>query len=232
MESADSKLLPPPYEEISDRNLFIKKVYTILFTQLLFTISICGIFVSSDKIKTYVQSDEGQALFITSIIFLFVIMIILSCTNLHRKKPWNYILLSLFTIFLSYTLGLISSYYDTNTLLLAGGATMLVTLGLTLFAFQTKYDFTGLGPYLLSFLLVLIFFGILCIFIQDQIVNLVYSCLGAVLFSFYIIFDTQLIIGGKNKRYTYGDEDYIFAALSLYLDIINLFLYILDIINR
>ena len=62
--------------------------------------------------------------------------------------------------------------------------------------------------------------------------NIIYSSLGAIIFSFYIVYDTQLIIGGKHKKYQYNQDEYIFAALNLYLDIINLFLYILDLFNR
>jgi FtsH-binding integral membrane protein len=46
----------------------------------------------------------------------------------------------------------------------------------------------------------------------------------------YLVFDTQLMMGGKH-RYSLSPEEYIFAALNLYLDIINLFLYILSIIG-
>ena len=227
----NAPLLPPAYDEtFSDRNKFIRKVYSILYVQLLVTIGFCALFVSVDSIKEYVQGPSGQAMFITSIIFQFVIMFVLICTNLHRRKPHNLVLLSLFTIFLSYTLGVTSSYYDTKVLLYAGGLTFIVTIGLTLFAFQTKYDFTGAGPYLLSLLLVLIFMGIMTIFIKNDIYNIIYSAIGALIFSFYIIFDTQLIIGGKHK-YQFDEEDYVFAALSLYLDIINLFLFILQLLN-
>lgn len=59
---------------------------------------------------------------------------------------------------------------------------------------------------------------------------LVYSSIGALLFSFYIIYDTQLMMGGKHK-YSIHPDEYIFAALSLYIDIINLFLFILSIIT-
>ena len=44
------------------------------------------------------------------------------------------------------------------------------------------------------------------------------------------MFDTQLMIGGQHK-YSISPEEYIFAALNLYLDIINLFLYILAIVQ-
>ena len=52
--------------------------------------------------------------------------------------------------------------------------------------------------------------------------------MGAVIFSLYIIYDTQIMLGG-NHKYSLSPEEYIFAALNLYLDIINLFLYLLSI---
>ena len=229
----ETLLDPPSYDAVfTDRNSFIRKVYSILYFQMLVTIGICSLFIYNNNIKNYVQGPNGQPMFITSLVCQIVLILVLSCTGIHRRKPWNYIILGLFTLCLSYTLGVTSSYYDTNTILVAGGATCLITLGLTLFACQTKYDFTGYGPYLLCILLILIFMGTMSIFIHNQIYNLIYSCLGALIFSFYIVYDTQLIIGGKHSKYKYDDEDYVIAALSLYLDIINLFIYILEILNK
>ena len=57
-----------------------------------------------------------------------------------------------------------------------------------------------------------------------------YGSIGALIFSLYIVFDTQLMMGG-NHKYSLDPEEYIFAALNLYLDIINLFLYILMIVG-
>jgi hypothetical protein len=59
----------------------------------------------------------------------------------------------------------------------------------------------------------------------------VYASIGAFIFSCYIIFDTQLMMGGGH-RYALDPEEYIFASLNLYLDIINLFLFILQIIGN
>jgi len=47
----------------------------------------------------------------------------------------------------------------------------------------------------------------------------------------YLVFDTQLMLGGKHK-YALSPEEYIFAALNLYLDIVNMFAYILGIVGR
>jgi FtsH-binding integral membrane protein len=54
---------------------------------------------------------------------------------------------------------------------------------------------------------------------------MIYGGLGALIFSGYIIYDTDNII----KRYTY--DEYIWAAVSLYLDIINLFLSLLQVLR-
>lgn len=65
---------------------------------------------------------------------------------------------------------------------------------------------------------------------KTKTLTLVYASLGALLFSLYLIYDTQLMLGGKHK-YTISPEEYVFAALNLYLDIINIFIYILTIIG-
>lgn len=57
------------------------------------------------------------------------------------------------------------------------------------------------------------------------------SAMGAVLFGVYLVFDTQIMLGGHHK-YAISPEEYIFAALNLYLDIVNMFLYILSILNE
>ena len=54
---------------------------------------------------------------------------------------------------------------------------------------------------------------------------------GVILFSFYLIYDTQLIIGGKHRQYQFTEDMYILASLTLYLDIINIFIYLLEIMN-
>jgi len=46
----------------------------------------------------------------------------------------------------------------------------------------------------------------------------------------YLVVDTQLMVGGHHK-YSLSPEEYIFAALNLYLDIINLFMFILSIVG-
>jgi Integral membrane protein, interacts with FtsH len=113
---------------------------------------------------------------------------------------------------------------------MAVGLCAAVCLGLTLFAFQTKWDFTVMGGALFVALIILVIFGIVACFIPGRVITLVYASCGALLFSLYLVYDTQLMMGGKHK-YSISPEEYIFAALNLYLDIVNIFLYILAIIG-
>ena len=53
---------------------------------------------------------------------------------------------------------------------------------------------------------------------------------GAFVFSLYLVYDTQMMMGG-NHKYALDPEEYIFAALNIYLDVINLFMYILMIVG-
>lgn len=113
---------------------------------------------------------------------------------------------------------------------MAVGITAVVCLALTLFALQTKWDFTVMGGVLLVILVVFVLFGFIAMFFPGRTMTIVYSSIGAIIFSFYLIYDTQLMMGGSHK-YSLSPEEYVFAALTLYLDIVNIFIYILSIIG-
>ena len=110
--------------------------------------------------------------------------------------------------------------------MMAAGICTVVCLALTAFAFQTKWDLTAHSGCLFVALIVLSLFGFIAMFYPGGAMRLVYSALGALLFSFYLVYDTQMMMGGQHKL-AISPEEYIFAALSIYLDIIQLFMRIL-----
>lgn len=225
--------VPNPFNEDSIRKGFIRKVYSLLSIQLLFTFCIGLLFNLSDSAKSFVLSEGGSALTWLSIFGMFGVIIFMACNiNAAKSYPSNYVLLSLFTMFTSYLVGATTLAYNTKAVLIAFGLTLLITVSLTIYACQTKYDFTDKGGYLLSLLIGLIVMGFLNIFIQNSVLQIIIASFGAIIFSCYIVYDTQLIVGGKHKKYQYDVDDYVFAAITLYLDIINLFLYLLELLNR
>ena len=89
--------------------------------------------------------------------------------------------------------------FRADEVLMAVGITVILVLGLTIFALQTKIDFTAMGGILLVALLSLMMFGLFVWFFpNNKVVNIVYAALGAFIFACYIVFDTQLMLGGKS----------------------------------
>ena len=145
----------------------------------------------------------------------------------------SYIFLGLFTVAESVLLGVVCAAYTVDSIMIAVGVTALLTVGLVLFATTTKQDFTGAGPYLFLALWMLMIYGfMLSFFPYFRSVQTAYSLIGVVIFSFYVVFDVQLILGGKHNRFKFGVDEYVFAALAVYLDIINLFLRFLELFGR
>jgi len=201
--------------------------------QLLVTGAVMALFMYVRPIKSYVQ-DNPWLMFASWGVAFACIIVLACCGDVRRKSPGNFICLAVFTVCESFMLGTIATFYSTDAVLMAVGTTAAVTLALTLFAFQTKIDFTGCGAVLLCVLVIFVISGIfLSIFgIRDsRAANIGYSAVGCLIFSLYLIYDTQIMLGGKHK-YSLSPEEYIFAALNLYLDIINLFLYLLSIFGN
>ena len=206
------------------RSSFITKVYSILLIQL----SITSIFIFFSKFSPFYIQIVQNSLFLYYF-FLFVSLLcvlIPACyPNLYQKVPTNYILLILFTISFSYDVSVITSYYSPNLVFFAVILTFVAVVTLTLYAKYTTKDFTIYGGSLFVFLSCLIFGCLLSIFIDVTIFNFIISICSIVCFSAYIIYDTQLILGNRAREFSI--DDYILAAMNLYLDIINLFLEIL-----
>lgn len=96
--------------------------------------------------------------------------------------------------------------------------------GISMFAMTTKRDFSGMGKMLFIVLIVVIVGSIANIFIQAPLLQLGIAMVGAVLFSAFILYDTQQIIRGNY-------ETPIEAAIALYLDFFNLFIMLLQILG-
>lgn len=237
-ESAPENFSGGGFDDKAVRRGFIKRVYSILMVQLVITASIISLFVFVDSVKGYVRTNRW--IMWTSWGLAFACIIAMSCfSSIRRKTPHNFIFLGIFTICEGVMLGTITSYYDVDAILIAVGITAAVTLGLTLFAFQTKIDFTMCGGLFFALLIILlvssIILGIVVRTSAGDDINRKYMMIGigaagAFVFSLYLIYDTQMMMGG-NHKYALDPEEYIFAALNIYLDVINLFMYILMIVG-
>ncbi|XP_059396859.1 protein lifeguard 2-like isoform X1 [Carassius carassius] len=218
------------WDDQNIRRIFIRKVYSILMIQLSVTIAFVALFVFCEPVKYYIQTNPGW--YWASYGVFFVTYLTLSCCRGPRRQfPWNLILLIIFTLSLSYMTGMLSSYYNTKSVIICLGITALVCLAITIFSFQTKIDITSYQGVLLVFCTVLFICGLVLAFTLPfgyvPWLHAVYAVLGAILFCMFLAFDTQMLMG--KKQYTISPEEYIFATLSLYLDIVYIFSFILQL---
>jgi len=221
------------FQSFSDKAVrrgFIRKVYGILMLQLILTGGIIGAFMGIEPLRLYTM--RNQWIYWCAFGVMLVCMIaMVCCEGARRKAPTNFIFLGVFTAAEGLMLGSVCVYFQADAVLIAVGICAAVTLALTLFAFQTKIDFTNCGGMLCALVMILMIAGFLMIFLPyNKYAMIGYGSAGALIFSLYIVYDTQLMMGGKHK-YSLSPEEYVFASLNLYLDIINLFLYILMIIG-
>ncbi|KAG5673824.1 hypothetical protein PVAND_003838 [Polypedilum vanderplanki] len=217
------------FNDESIRRGFIRKVYSILSVQLMVSLGFIAVFVFHDGTKLWVH-QHPEMVWISLGVLLVTMIALACCENVRRSFPMNFIFLGIFTLAQSFVLGCTSARYAPQEIFIAVGVTAAVCFGLTIFAFQTKWDFTMLSGILFVAVIVLMLFGIIAMFFPGKTITLVYASCGALLFCIYLIYDTQLMMGGKHK-YSISPEEYIFAALNLYLDIVNIFIYILTIIG-
>ena len=61
---------------------------------------------------------------------------------------------------------------------------------------------------------------------HTRIVYLIISVVGAIIFSLYLLYDLQMLMGGKTQELS--PDEYIFASMTIYLDVIQIFLNILQ----
>jgi len=219
------------------RLAFLRKVYSLLCVQLLVTMVIAGLIVASAENRLWLRSNEWL-LWLSVFGTMSTICVLACCEKAVRRFPTNYIFLFTFTAFEAIMIGFVSAMFTWQSLMLAVGVTAFIFLALTLFSFNTTRDFTGYGPYLFVALLTLCVFGLLLMIlptfgVDTRVGTLLYDCIAVILFSFYIIFDTQLMLGAYGGHAVeLAVDDYVFAALHLYLDVVNLFVAVLSLLGR
>ena len=135
--------------------------------------------------------------------------------------------------------GLVFSFYfvvyEVANLIFIFGITALFFGAFALYGRFTRADLSRMGPLLLGGLIFLVIAGLLTLFINFTALERIICMVGIVVFLCFTAYDTQKI--KANYEYFYGNDEIlqkasIFSALQLYLDFINLFLYLLRFLGR
>jgi len=235
------RVQPVAMAEPDVRSGFARKVYGILSVQLLTTTFLAGIMVCYGRQWLHTKPQFVLTAVTSScVLSLLLAGVFACCPEVMRRSPLNYGLLGLLTVAEGVLVGFACLQYTLGSVVLCTGLTAAVVLGLSIYALRTKNDLTGAGPYLFCCLMVLCgagFFMTLTASIglgnnpMFNALQVLYAAAGALLFSFFIVYDTQLILGG-NHQHEFSVDDYAMAAICLFLDIIQLFLSLLRLLGQ
>lgn len=222
--------------EVSIRHSFIRKVFALLAMQISILMGICCIFMYVPEVSAYAASSASTWLTVVSGILFLVTLIALTCVPyLNKKYPQNVIGLFLLAGFAGVFVGTFVADVEPEFVWIAFAVSMGLMLVLGLFASQTRFDFTGFGPYISVLMLLLLVFslfgGLSPIYRAGWGLSgrgMLFLTFALIIFSMYIVYDVQLVVGGKH-RLQFGVDDYVVATISLFTDFIMVFVLIVGL---
>jgi modulator of FtsH protease len=202
----------------ADLMAFLKSTYQLFASSLL--AATAGAYIGLDMVSTI--SSWYWGLVILELVLLFALYAV-------KDKPGiNLAVLFGFTFITGLTITpLLSSVF-----MMPGGASIVAQAflmtavafgGISMFALTTKKDFSFMGKMLFIALIVIVVASLSNIFFQSPVLQLAIAGVGTLLFSAFILYDTQQIVKG-------GFSTPIEAAIALYLDFFNLFVSLLQLL--
>ena len=154
---------------------------------------------------------------------------LLFATYAFKNSSLGLLFIMLFTGIQGFSLGPILNHYlnmanGAEVIMSAAGATALVFFALSMYVLNTKKDFSFMGGFLMVGIIAFLVLSVVSIFVQIPMLHMALGYIGVLLFSAFILYDTSNIVNG-------GEGNYISATVSLYLDVLNLFLSLLRVLG-
>merc|ERR1712151_585815 len=150
--------------------------------------------------------------------------------NMRQKSPTNFILLGVLTVSMSIDVGLICLMYIVSSIINAMVMTTMIVGALTYYAFTTKRDVTIGNVFFYILAIDLFHFVIWMFFGRYEMATVLGSVCAATGFCLYLIHDVQTLMSGKRRKLDV--DDYIFGALIIYMDIIQIFIKLLQLFGE
>jgi FtsH-binding integral membrane protein len=164
-----------------------------------------------------------------ALIFLLIAFGFMFAIQKTKNSGLGVVLLLAFTFFMGMMLSGILAFALHNfsngaeLIAIAFGGTATILGVMATIATVSKRDFSGLGSWLFAGVIMLIIGSLLATVFHLAMMTVVISVLAIAIFSAYILYDVQQIING-------GETNYISATLSIYLDIYNIFVNLLNLL--
>lgn len=197
-------------------------------TTLAKVMSLLGLAAAFTAAGAFVGPAFGEIGFWVALIGGLVTIFVLKAAR--EVAPLNLILLIVFATLEGVVLGQVLELYVSEGLGLivfqAAGATAVAALAAGFVGYTTRRDLSGMGGFLMAALVIVIVASVIGLFVQTPLLWTAISAVSAILFSAYLVFDLNRV--ARTQGATQGQA--IMLAASVYLDIYNLFLDLLNLL--
>lgn len=214
------------------RQAFMTKVYGWMFVGLMFT-GITSWYTFDSGL--WIQIASNSILFFGLIIAEFALVWFIAARVATLSVFASGSMFLVYSILNGLTLSVILARYTLESISEIFFLTAAMFLALSIFGFVTKKDLTGVGNFMLMGLFGIIGISIINIFFHSSMMSFIVSVAGVIIFSGLTAYDTQKL---KEMAIieTHGGEaaqkTAISGALALYLDFINLFIFLLSLLGN
>lgn len=206
-----------------ERATLVRRTYALVFVGVITTILGTAFTATQPALRNAVLAHP----FLTMIAWFAPLFV---AQSQARAFPRNIILTLLFTFITGIMLApVLLAYlqYEPGALAEAGVLTFSTFGMLTLYATFSRRDFSAWGGFFSVGLVVLIITMIVGMFFPSVGASMWISAVGVFIFAGLLVFDTWRIT--RSGQFT--DQDYVFAAVTIFLDLLNLFLFILSLVG-
>lgn len=240
MSEYQSSMFPVSEEVLSKAfNSVMARVYLWMTLGLAVTTAVSVWVVNTPAVYNFVFSN----FFVIMGLFILQIVMVVALVKALQTMTTGAALAMFFAYaaLMGVTLSSILLYYTSGTIALAFGVAAIVFVLMSVIGLVTKQDLTKWGPILFFGLIGIIVATLVNIFLRSSTLDLIISYLGVLLFMGLIVFDTKYIkdmtakavsVGGGGDGSVALSKLSVLGALKLYLDFINLFLFLLRIFGR
>ena len=205
-----------------ERATLVRRTYSLVLVSVLVTIVGASFGLSQPNLMLAVAQHPFIAFFAS-------LAPLLMATRKKTDFPFNIGLVLLFNLVMGVMISPALYFYGRTQPGLIGQAAVL-TIGafgiLTIYAFVSRRYFSPWGSFLMVGLWVLIGTMFLNFFFQNGVINLWLASVAVMLFSGLLVFDTWRL------RNIYGPDEYVGAAVQIYLDLLNIFMAILRVMGN
>lgn len=210
------------------------KVYQWMTLALVMT-GLTAFYVARSEALLYTIVNNSGVLIGLLIGELALVLILSSCIR-RLSFPVAGLMFALYSILNGATLSVIFLTYTLTSIASAFFVTASTFAAMSLFGMLTKKDLSGLGNFFLMALFGLIIGGVANMFVGSSIGDWLLTYAGVLIFCGLTAYDTQKMKAIFNEQVEAGETNLmkvaLLGSLSLYLDFVNLFLYILRIFDR